>query len=273
MGGSPARNPAVAKTLGSGHTLLPAHTQHHPAGPQHPRPACVGCVCAGAPGPGLWVRTGADGAQLTPSQGANGRKWRGPLATNTHRRSLTHRHIQHTRGCTYTSACVHVCAHVMTHALHQSPGHGCSSHSRRPGPGSPLSSLLRPRGSQAQPGSHALRCVGDQLESLGAPRPGWDTAPPPRPPPPRPLTGWQHSLGAAPCSPAFPSFPSSPPLSPERTPRLQQHPQAPAPQLSSCHNPCPNPSATFCLSPGGSSVSSHMSVAGPALPWGPQAPA
>ena len=84
-------------------------------------PACVGCVCAGAPGPGLWVRTGADGAQLTPSQGANGRKWRGPLATNTHRRSLTHRHIQHTRGCTYTSACVHVCAHVMTHALHQSP--------------------------------------------------------------------------------------------------------------------------------------------------------
>ena len=242
MGGSPARNPAVAKTLGSGHTLLPAHTQHHPAGPQHPRPACVGCVCAGAPGPGLWVRTGADGAQLTPSQGANGRKWRGPLATNTHRRSLTHRHIQHTRGCTYTSACVHVCAHVMTHALHQSPGHGCSSHSRRPGPGSPLSSLLRPRGSQAQPGSHALRCVGDQLESLGAPRPGWDTAPPPRPPPHRgPCLDGSTASGQPPAPQPSPHSPHSllcpprgPPVS-SRTLRL--------PLLSSHHvtTPVPTP--------------------------------
>lgn len=136
---------------------------------------------------------------------------------------------------------------------------------------------LIPSQAQGEPGSAWEPCPevrgGPVGESGGTEARLGHSAPAQAPPPPRPLPGWQHSLGAAPCSPAFPSFPSFPPLSPERTPRLQQHPQAPAPQLSSCHNPCPNPSATFCLSPGGSSVSSHMSVAGPALPWGPQAPA
>ena len=97
---------------------------------------------------------------------------------------------------------------------------------------------LIPSQAQGEPGSAWEPCPevrgGPVGESGGTEARLGHSAPAQAPPPPRPLPGWQHSLGAAPCSPAFPSFP---PLSPERTPRLQQHPQAPAPQLSSCHNP------------------------------------
>ena len=128
----------------------------HPAPPswaQHPRPACVGCVCAGAPRPGLWVRTGADGAQLTPSQGANGRKWRGPLATNTHRRSLTHRHVQHACVHLHVCACVHVCAHIMHMPCTRAWATGAAATAGGLGPGPHSHPFSGPGGARLSPGA------------------------------------------------------------------------------------------------------------------------
>lgn len=191
------------------------------------------------------MRTGADGALPRG-------KWAEAERTSCH----TETHPTCLRACTHVHlhacVCVHVCAHLMTHALHQSLGHKCRTHSQRPGPGSPLSSSLRPGGSQAQPGSHALRCMGGRLESLGAARPGGqcrphDTAPPPG----HPLQGPCLDGSTASGQPPAPSLPliTRPPPSPERTPHLQQHPQAPPPRLPACHTaPVPTPAPpSVCL--------------------------
>lgn len=110
------------------------------------------------------------------------------------------------------------------------------------------------RGSQAQPGSHALRCAGGRLKSLGAPRPGrqhhpQDTTPPPGPPLGGPCLDGSTASGQPPAPQPSPHRTAS--SVPREDPHLQQHPQAPPPRLSACHKPCPNPSAPFCLSPGG----------------------
>ena len=208
-------------------------------------------VCAGAPGPALWVRTGADGALPRGERAEAERTSRHTLSHTETRptctRACTHAHV-HLHAC----ACVHVCARVMTHALHQSLGHKSRTHSRRPGPGPRSHPHSGPGGSQAQPGSHALRCMGGQLESLGAARPGGQRHPRDIAPlPGHPLRGPCLDGSTASGQPPAPSLPliARPPPSPERTPHLQQHPQAPPPRLPACHTPpVPTPAPpSVCL--------------------------
>lgn len=269
MGGSLAWNPAVAKTLGCGHTLLPAHTQRHPAGPQRPWPAFVGCVCRGSRAGSL----GEDGSRRSPPKGQMGRS----------REDLSpHRHTSNMPACMHTRAPTRLCVRTRVctpNDTRPAPEPGPQVQDAQPEAWARVPALILTQ-ARGEPGSAREPCP--EVHGWPARESGGSEArravPPPRhsaparAPPPRPLPGWQHSLGAAPCSQPSPhhtasSVPREDPPSPAAPPGSSSS----APSMS--HSPRPNPCATFGLSPGGSSGSSHVFVAGPALPWGPQAPA
>lgn len=128
----------------------------HPAASSYAAPpswaaAPTACLC-GVCVQGLWAGSlGEDGSRRALPGGEQAEAERTSRHTLSHTETCQHARMHaHAHVHLHTCACVHVCAHVMTHALHQSLGHKCRTHSRRPGPGSPLSSSLRPRG---EPGS------------------------------------------------------------------------------------------------------------------------
>ena len=253
MGGSPAWNPAVAKTLGCGHTLLPAHTERHPAGPQRPRPAFVGCVCRGSRAGHL----GKDGSRRSPPKGRTGGS-REDLSPHSlsHRDTSNMHACMHTRTCAPTRLCVHtrVCTRNDTRPAPE-PGPQVQDAQPEAWARSPLSSSRRPRG---EPGSARELCpeVHGRPAGESGGSEAWRAEPPQRhstparAPPPRSLPGWQHSLGAAPCSQPSPHR-TAPSASREDSPSPAAPPGSSSSAPSLSHTPVPTPAPPLVCFLGG----------------------